>query len=207
MLNLSLNKLKLIAKSRGIKVYENKSEDLIRILREPTTKISLYKKKTKDIKEEFNELRYKFSKSKMNQIGRILYDIKNLKDLSKPKRKKIEKVLIELEESLFKLKKYYDHDDIKYKAIRDAGTLFNQSSDKGYYKPIKTTSVFDNKNNYIEYKSKGDKDKILSVKKFLKKIRPYLSDMLNDHKTEGKVKVHSDNKVIDYKNQIEWKIH
>ena len=31
--------------------------------------------------------------------------------------------------------------------------------------------------------------------------------MLNDHKTEGKVKVHSDNKVIDYKNQIEWKIH
>ena len=57
MLNLSLNKLKLIAKSRGIKVYENKSEDLIRILIEPTTKISLYKKKTKDIKEEFNELR------------------------------------------------------------------------------------------------------------------------------------------------------
>ena len=82
-------------------------------------------KKTKDIKEEFNELRYNFSKSKMNQIGRILYDIKNLKDLSKPKRKKIRKVLIELEESLFKLKKYYDHDDIKYKAIRDAGTLFN----------------------------------------------------------------------------------
>ena len=61
----------------------------------------------------------------MNQIGRILYDIKNLKDLSKPKRKKIRKVLIELEESLFKLKKYYDHDDIKYKAIRDAGALFN----------------------------------------------------------------------------------
>ena len=143
----------------------------------------------------------------MNQIGRILYDIKNLKDLSKPKRKKIRKVLIELEESLFKLKKYYDHDDIKYKAIRDAGTLFNQSNDKGYYKPIKTTSVFDNKNNYIEYKSKGDKDKILSVKKYLNKIRPYLSDMLNDHKTEGKVKVHSGNKVIDYKNQIEWKIH
>ena len=143
----------------------------------------------------------------MNQIGRILYDIKNLKDLSKPKRKKIRKVLIELEESLFKLKKYYDHDDIKYKAIRDAGTLFNQSTDKSYYKPIKTASVFENKNNYIEYKSKGDKDKILSVKKYLNKIRPYLSDTLNDHKTKGKVKVQSGNKVIDYKNQIEWKIH
>ena len=31
--------------------------------------------------------------------------------------------------------------------------------------------------------------------------------MLNDHKTKGKVKVHLGNKVIDYKNQIEWKIH
>ena len=143
----------------------------------------------------------------MNQIGRILYDIKNLKDLSNPKRKEIEKVLIELEESLFKLKKYYDHDDIKYKAIRDAGALFNQSTDKSYCKSIKTTSVFDNKNNYIEYRSKGDKDKILSVKKYLNKIRPYLSDTLNDHKTKGKVKVQSGNKVIDYKNQIEWKIH
>ena len=68
MLNLSLNKLKLIAKSRGIKVYENKSEDLIRILIEPTTKLSLYKKKTKDIKEEFNELRYKLSKSKITRL-------------------------------------------------------------------------------------------------------------------------------------------
>ena len=47
MLNLSLNKLKLIAKSRSIKVYENKSEDLKRILSEPTTKISLYKKTKK----------------------------------------------------------------------------------------------------------------------------------------------------------------
>ena len=48
MLNLSLNKLKLIAKSRGIKVYENKSEDLIRILIEPTTKI---KRKQKTLKK------------------------------------------------------------------------------------------------------------------------------------------------------------
>ena len=39
ILNLSPNELKLIAKSRGIKGYENKSEyDLIKKLSEPKTK-------------------------------------------------------------------------------------------------------------------------------------------------------------------------
>ena len=31
--------------------------------------------------------------------------------------------------------------------------------------------------------------------------------MINDHKTHGKWRSHSDNKVIDYKTQEEWKIH
>ena len=37
-------------------------------------------------------------------------------------------------------------------------------------------------------------------------FRPYLRDIINDHKTQGKWKVHSGNKVIDYKTQGEWKI-
>ena len=46
MLELTLNELKPIAKTRGIKGYENKSEDdLIKILSEPKTKRSLSKKK------------------------------------------------------------------------------------------------------------------------------------------------------------------
>ena len=36
-------------------------------------------------------------------------------------------------------------------------------------------------------------------------IRPYLSDMINNHKAHGKSKVHSGNKVIDYKTPGEWK--
>ena len=84
MINLSLNKLKLIVKNRGIKVYKSKSEDdLIKILSEPKTKISLSKKRIKDIKEKFNESRYKFSKSKINEIRKSLYDIKNPKDKKK----------------------------------------------------------------------------------------------------------------------------
>ena len=52
MVNLWLNELKLIAKSRNIKDYKNKSEeDLIKILSEPKPKISLSKKKIIEIKE------------------------------------------------------------------------------------------------------------------------------------------------------------
>ena len=59
--------------------------------------------------------------------------------------------------------------------------LISQSTDEDYYKPIKITSVFDNENNYIEYESKGDKNKNLSVKEYLYMIRPYLCYMINDH--------------------------
>ena len=66
MINLSLNELKLIAKIRSIKDYENKSEDLIKILREPNPKpkISLSKKKIKEIKKDFNELSMSFLNQK-----------------------------------------------------------------------------------------------------------------------------------------------
>ena len=38
-------------------------------------------------------------------------------------------------------------------------------------------------------------------------IRPYLSDIINDHKTQEVVKFHSGNKVIDYETNLgEWKI-
>ena len=59
MINLSLNELKLISKSRSIKDYEKKSEDdLIKILSEPKPKISLSKKKITEIKKDFTDLRH-----------------------------------------------------------------------------------------------------------------------------------------------------
>ena len=162
MISLSLDELKLVAKNRGIKDYKNKSEDdLIKILSEPKTKISLSKKKIEDIRKDVNKSRHIFSKSKIKQIRKSLYDIKNPKNLSKSKIKEIEKDLLEFEKSISKPKKYYDYDDNEYRGIRDIRSLFNQF-DKDYYKPIKTIGSFDNKNNYIEYESKGDKDKKLS---------------------------------------------
>ena len=57
MINLLLNELKLIAKTRNIKDYKNKSEnDLIKILSEPKPKINLSKKKVKEIKRYFSKL-------------------------------------------------------------------------------------------------------------------------------------------------------
>ena len=41
----------------------------------------------------------------------------------------------------------------------------------------------------MEYESKGDKDKILSVKEYPDMMRPYSSDIINDHKTEGEWKI------------------
>ena len=69
------------------------------------------------------------------------------------------------------------------KVGKDVGNLFNQSIDEDYYKPIISNSAFNS--NYIEYESKGDKDKILLIKEYLDMIRPYLSNIINDHKTQG----------------------
>ena len=38
-------------------------------------------------------------------------------------------------------------------------------------------------------------------------IRPYLSDIINDHKTKGKWRIHSGNTIIKHKTRGEWKIH
>ena len=75
----------------------------------------------------------------------------------------LEKNLHELEKNLSKKKKYYDYDyDTEYKRIRDVKDLFDLSLDEDYYKPITTNSVFNN--NYIQYESRGNKDKMLTTR-------------------------------------------
>ena len=60
------------------------------------------------------------------------------------------------------------------------------SIDEDYYEPIIINSAFNS--NYIEYESKGDKDKTSSIKEYFNIIRPYLSDIINNHKTQGEWK-------------------
>ena len=76
------------------------------------------------------------------------------------KNKRNSKNIFELEQRLSKGKKYNLNDDIE----RDIENLFNQSIDADYYKPVKSTSVFDHKNDYVEYESTRDKNKHLLPK-------------------------------------------
>ena len=75
-------------------------------------------------------------------------------------------------------KENFDRD----KVLRDK-VLILYESEEDCYEPVRTSNVFNN--NYIEYDSNEDKDKILSVEEYLDMIKQYLSDIINDPKTQG----------------------
>ena len=58
---------------------------------------------------------------------------------------------------------------------------------KNYYKPVKTKGAFNN--NYVEYESRGDKNKDLSLEDYLDTIRPFLRDIINVHKGHGQWRI------------------
>ena len=117
------------------------------------------------------------------KIKKELYEIENKKNLSDKEKEKNYHNLVELVNKLNKKEKYkyHDRDDLDYHGIRDIENLFDADNNEDYYKPILVKSSF--KENYKYYESRGDKDKKLSVKQYLYKIMPYLSDLINDHKT------------------------
>ena len=211
-MDLSTKELKAIAKIRGIKGYKSMSEDEplravtsskpVKKGRKPETNFS--KAGIENIRKEFNELRYRFSKLKIKEIRKNLYEIENKKNPSDSKIKETERNLIELEENLFKTKKYYDYDDTEYKGIRNVRDLFDLSMNEDYYKPTIAKGAFNS--NYIQYESKGDKGKNLSIKEYLNMIKPYLSDIINDHKTRSLVRYHSGNKTWVEETSSKWKI-
>ena len=93
MLNLSPKELKAIAKIRGIKDYKSMSEDELlsafisskpvkkseKNFDDTKPKINFCKPRIGKIRKEFNESRHKFSKPKINEIKRNLYETENEK--------------------------------------------------------------------------------------------------------------------------------
>ena len=150
-------------------------------------KPNFFKARIEKIIREFNESKHKFSKSKIMEIRRNLYEIKNKTNLFALRMKEIEERLDELERNLSKSKKYYDYDDAEYKGIKDVKDLFDSPTDEDYYKPIIVNGAFNN--DYIQYESRGNKGKILTVNEYLDIIRPYLRDVINDHKTQSEWKI------------------
>ena len=102
----------------------------------------------------------KILKSKMKEIKEVLYD-----------------PILDRDEQIEEIKKnLYD----------PKNNIFKPKEDN--YKPVRIGNAFSS--NYIEYKSNRDKDKTLSIKDYLDEIKPYLSDIINDHKTQGEWKIH-----------------
>ena len=107
MINLTIDELKLVAKNKNIKDYENKSKkDLIKVLSKPKPKIGINKKKLEEIRKYFNELRHKFSKKLIDKYRKAFYDIKNYRYLSTSEIEEARQNLTELEENM-KLKKFH----------------------------------------------------------------------------------------------------
>ena len=79
----------------------------------------------------------------------------------------------------------HDRDDLNYNGITDIEILLGEISEEDYYKPIFVKSSFNG--TYKYYESRGDKEKILSVKQYLNKITPYLYDLINHHRIVGRV--------------------
>ena len=69
---------------------------------------------------------------------------------------------------------------IKDSIVRDIRTLFEQEDDADYFERKRVSNFLNN--NYIEYESNGDRNKNLSLDRYLDKIEPYLRDVIIDQK-------------------------
>ena len=68
---------------------------------------------------------------------------------------------------------------IKDRILSDIKNIFDHE-EENCSKPVRVNNFWNN--NYIEYESNGDRNKILSIEEYVNKIRPYLKDVINDLK-------------------------
>ena len=86
----------------------------------------------------------------------------------------------------FRLKK--ENKANKDKIIRHIKNLLeHDQKQENYHKPVRVGNFWSN--NYIKYKSNGDRNKTLSVEEYLNKIRPYLKDIINNLKKSDTWKI------------------
>ena len=90
-----------------------------------------------------------------------------------------EKHIKNLKKDLEKLQKYSITYGLDY--------LFNELDEVDYYEPKEVKSAFDG--SYVLYESKGDKDNNLSIDEYFDIIRPYLRDMIDNHKARDEWKI------------------
>ena len=143
--------------------------------------MSKNKKRIEIAREKLKELHHKFSKSDLKTIKRHLYNIENKKRLLESETTK--EYFDELDKTFLEFDEYYNdnNNDDDFIGIENLQDLFKIS----IYKPTIVKSGYNN--NYIEYKSEGDK--LLTIEEYLNLIEPYLRELINDHKNKGEWKI------------------
>ena len=139
--------------------------------------MSKTKKRIETIREKLKELRHKRFKSELKKIKKHLYNIENKNELLELETTK--EYLDELYKKILKLDD--DDDDFEFIGIENVQDLFKIL----IYKPTIVKSGYNN--NYIEYRSEGDK--LLTVEEHLALIEPYLRELINDYKSKGEWKI------------------
>ena len=134
------------------------------------------KKRIEIAREKLKELHHKFSKSDLKTIKRHLYNIENKKRLLELEI--TNEYFDELDKKFLEFDEYYndnDNDD-DFIGIENVQDLFKIS----IYKPTIVKSGYNN--NYIEYRSEGNK--LLTIEEYLNLIEPYLRELINNHKKQ-----------------------
>ena len=165
--------IELLAKKRNVINYKTRSSDKLYNIFKKQFK---NKKRIDDIREELKNSKYIISKSELKNIKKNLYNIEKQRKIS---LKETSKYLDELDKRILSLDKYNDDNDY------DIENLFKISINKDYYQPKLNKSGYNN--NYIEYKSEGDK--LSTIEEYLDLIKPYLKELINNHKKKGEWKI------------------
>ena len=91
----------------------------------------------------------------------------------------IDRYLENLKKDLEKLQNYSITYGLDY--------LFNELDEVDYYEQKEVKSAFNG--HYVLYESKGDKDNELALYEYFNIIRPYLKDIIDNHKARGEWKI------------------
>ena len=101
------------------------------------------------------------------------------------KRNAIENNIIKNIRNLSRLKEKINN-AITEKINRGIHILFKPDNEV-YYEPVWMGNT--SNNNYIKYESNGHRKKTLLIEEYFSKIRPYLSKIINDLKTQCECKI------------------
>ena len=200
MYDQSQDELERVAKMKRIKNRKrmSKEELIITLLKSKRDLPELFNNtlddsKISDIRGILNRLSDILPRRIRKEIKKKIYEIENRENLSEQEKEEIDEYLTNLVKYLNKKEenRYHNRDDLDYYGTKDMESLFCDVDVNDYYKPILVKTAFkedeEDESGYKLYESRADKDKISSAEQYLVKIKPYLRDLINEHKTPESV--------------------